>query len=808
MRLLPQGGYSAHTVRPYRSRRAELARRVTAGLGSLAVITMGLLGVTAPSAESDSAPVGEPATVTADPLPTVQINGVAWAQVVVGTTVYVAGSFTNARPAGAAAGVNTTPRSNLLAYNITTGNLITTWAPTVNGQALTIARSPSGSTIFVGGSFTQANGQVRSRIAAFNASTGALVASFKPLAQTTVRAIAVSSSTVYFGGDFTTVNGAARGYAAAASATTGALLPFNPKADAPVLAMTLNYSKSKVVLGGRFSKVGSQSWRGMAAVDPVSGAVRSWAATATVYSYGKSAAFTSLTADASGVYGTSYHYGPGSNLEGMFMANNETGAIIWIQDCHGDSYANFPTPDVVYVASHAHYCRNIGSFSQTKPNWTYFHSTAFGKTVTGTITPDNVGYASLAGNPHPRLLHFFPRWSGGTYTGQGQATWSVSGTANGDYVAYGGEFPVVNSTAQQGLVRFAKTTLVTDKVAPIASATGNYYGTQSFHVSAQSLLPGRAHISWSSTFDRDNRRLTYKVYRNYTTVNATPVCTVVATNLFFRSRTMSCGDSGQTPGTSVKYRVIAFDDFGNRGSTADVTVTIASQTYSTAYANAVRADGPTNYYRFNEPTGTSLVRDLVGNDDMTAYAGVTRGTTGALRNETDKASSLSGTSTGHTYGQNTRTAPNTFTVEAWIKTGTTKGGAIIAFSDPLNGTSGTSDRVVYMDNSGRIWFGVNNGTNRSVHTTGLYNNNKWHLVTASLGPGGMRLFLNRNPVPALPSVTSGKSFLGDWQVGRATLSGRPSAPTSQSLLGSVDEVAVYRSALSATRIAAHYAARG
>ena len=450
---------------------------------------VGLLAVT-PPAVSDSAPVGgEPATVTADPLPTVQINGVAWAQVVVGTTVYVAGSFTNARPAGAAAGVNTTSRSNLLAYNITTGKLITTWAPRVNGPALTIARSPSGSTIYVGGGFTQANGQVRSRIAAFSATTGALVAKFKPVAQTTVRAIAASSSTVYFGGDFTTVNGAARGFAAAASATTGALLPFNPKADAPVLAMTLNHSKSKLVLGGRFAHVRSQSWRGMAAVDPVSGAVRSWAATATVYSYGKSAAFTSLTADAAGVYGTSYHYGPGSNLEGMFLANNETGAIIWIQDCHGDSYANFPTPDVVYVASHAHYCGNIAGFTQTKPKWTYFHSTAFGKTVTGTITPDNVGYASLAGNPHPRLLHFFPRWTIGTYTGQNQATWSVSGTANGDYIAYGGEFPSVSTKAQQGLVRFAKTALVTDKVAPIAGASGNYFGTQSFHVSAQSGCP-------------------------------------------------------------------------------------------------------------------------------------------------------------------------------------------------------------------------------------------------------------------------------------------------------------------------------
>ena len=125
--------------------------------------------------------------------------------------------------------------------------------------------------------------------------------------------------------------------------------------------------------------------------------------------------------------------------------------------------------------------------------------------------------------------------------------------------------------------------------------------------------------------------------------------------------------------------MIAFDDFGNRGSTADVTVTIAAQTYSTAYANAVRADAPSNYYRLDEPAGNPLARDLVGNNDMIAFAGVTRGAAGALSNESNPAVSLSGTGTGNLYGQDTRSAPNTFTAETWIRTNTTRGGAIIGF---------------------------------------------------------------------------------------------------------------------------------
>jgi PKD repeat protein len=783
--------------------------RVVAGLASLAMVAIGLLAVTGPAARADSLPTtpGTPATVTGDPLPTVQINGVAWAQVVVGNTVYVAGSFTNARPAGAAAGVNTTPRSNLLAYDITTGNLITTWAPTVNAQALAIAASTDGSTIYVGGSFTQANGELRSRIAAFSASTGALVANFKPLAQTSVKALAVSASTVYFGGDFTTVNGIARGYVAATTIATGALLPWNPNADAAVYALTVNHSGSLVVIGGRFSHLGGQSWLGMGAVDPVSGAIRPWAATAVVHNAGSKASFNSLSSDADGVYGSGYVFGAGGNLEGSFRANNETGAIIWIEDCHGDTYSVFPTADAVYVAGHSHYCGNVNGFWQTKPAWTFFHATAFTKAAAGTITRDNMGYANFEGNPRPDLLHFFDKWTTGTYTGQSQATWSVTGTANGNYIAYGGEFPAVNSTAQQGLVRFAKTGLSTNVVAPLASTAGNYWSTQTFHISAQSLLPGRAHISWSSTLDRDNRHLTYRVYRNYTTINATPVCTVGSDNEFWEPRTMSCVDTGQTPGASVKYRVIAFDDFGNRGGTADVTVTIAAQTYSTTYANAVRADSPDSYYRLDEPAGSALALDLVGNDDMIAFAGVTRGTAGALSNEGDTASSLSGTATGNAYGQDTGTAPNTFTVETWVRTNTTRGGSIIAFGNPLNGASGRYDRVVYMDNSGRIWFGVNNGSNQSVSSPLAYNNNQWHLVTASLGAAGMRLYVDGVQVGARADVTSGYAFLGDWQVGTATLSGRTSQPSSNSLFGSLDEVAIYPTALPASRVAAHYAAR-
>ncbi len=93
----------------------------------------------------------------------------------------------------------------------------------------------------------------------------------------------------------------------------------------------------------------------------------------------------------------------------------------------------------------------------------------------------------------------------------------------------------------------------------------------------------------------------------------------------------------------------------------------------------------------------------------------------------------------------------------------------MAFGNPLNGASGRFDRVVYLDNSGRIWFGVNNGANRTVNSPLSYNNNQWHLVTASLGSNGMRLYVDGNQVASRTDVTSGVGVVGDWQVGLATL---------------------------------------
>src|SRR3954466_6381728 len=172
--------------------------RALSGLLCLLLGAGALTVGTAAPAVADSMPLqpSTPATVTADALPTAQINGVVWSQVVVGNTVYAAGKFTRVRPAGAAAGTSETVRNNLLAYDITTGTLITSFAPDLNGQALVVTASPDGSRLYVGGDFTVADGQQPNRIAAYDTATGALVPGFAPSVNAQVRAIAATNSTV------------------------------------------------------------------------------------------------------------------------------------------------------------------------------------------------------------------------------------------------------------------------------------------------------------------------------------------------------------------------------------------------------------------------------------------------------------------------------------------------------------------------------------------------------------------------------------------------------------------------------------
>ena len=770
----------------------RIASRLAAGIVAVALTAAGLIAATGAAADTLPPLPSTPVTVASDALPAPQIDGVAWSQVVVGNTVYVAGKFTTARPAGAAAGTNTVARSNILAYDIETGVLNSSFAPNLNGQALAITASPDGSRLYVAGDFTSVNGVAYYRIAAFSTATGQVIPSFKPILGSQGRALTASNSTVYVGGTFRTVSGQPRDYLASINASNGAVNAWAPNTDAVVDALALTTDGSKVVVGGRFTVLAGAAFRGLGAVDASTGASLPWAANSIVRNAGTEASITSLRATPDAVYGTGYVFGDGGNLEGTFSADPSTGAITWIEDCHGDTYSSFSLGDAVYVASHSHYCGAIGGFPQTDP-WTMHYGLAFSKAATGINNGQSLGYWNFGGTPSPTLLDWFPTLTPGTYTGQGQAGWSVTG--NSKYVVYGGEFTHVNGVAQQGLVRFAIASAAPNKEAPIV--------TTALVPTVASFTPGQVRLAWTTTWDHDNSMLTYKLVRDGQT--ATPIYTETKYSNFYTLSRMGFVDTGLVPGSTHTYRLYVSDGYGNTISRLAPTATVATTDSSGAYDDAVTADSPTYYWPLDEASGANAY-DHAGFDDLTLGSGATRGDSGILAGSASTA--FSGASTAFAPSPVPESGPTTYTVEAWFKTTSTSGGKIVGFGASSTGTSSSYDRHVYMDNTGRIWFGNYPGGVRTVNSTASYNDGAWHQVAASLSASGMSLFVDGKLVGTRSDTTSAQDYLGFWRVGGDNLGGWPSQPASNYFAGSIAQVAVYPQALSRNQIVSHYVASG
>jgi trimeric autotransporter adhesin len=204
--------------------------------------------------------------------------------------------------------------SFLVALDVSTG--ATVWTSGASTGLIDLAID--GNTIYVGGSFDRVGASARTNIAAFDASTGALLA-WGPLVGGFVTDVAVQGSAVAFGGGFGSVGGikkrglvsldlstgrptavqppdidlvnalassgdlvvAARGGGLgvpkevfAYSASSGQRYPKVLALDAEVSSMAIN--GATLFLGGGFSTVDGQARRNLAAYDLASGAVLPW----------------------------------------------------------------------------------------------------------------------------------------------------------------------------------------------------------------------------------------------------------------------------------------------------------------------------------------------------------------------------------------------------------------------------------------------------------------------------------------------------------------------------------------------------
>ncbi len=176
------------------------------------------------------------------------------------------------------------PRTNL-AHVLADGTL-SPWAPHIAGEEgfdeepWYTARPPGvgalvlrGSTLYVGGRFASVDGLARRNLAAFDVSTGALLA-WNPDADDEVRCLAMHGNTLYTGGEFQRVGGLDRHHVAAVDARDGRPTSWNPDAEERVRSLAID--GHTIYAAGDFQAIGGQKRNCLAALDAGTGAATAW----------------------------------------------------------------------------------------------------------------------------------------------------------------------------------------------------------------------------------------------------------------------------------------------------------------------------------------------------------------------------------------------------------------------------------------------------------------------------------------------------------------------------------------------------
>ncbi|SJN30804.1 PKD domain-containing protein [Mycetocola reblochoni] len=750
--------------------------------------------------------------VTADALPAPQIDGVVWDQVVIGDTVYAGGSFTTARPAGARAGTDETRRTNLLAYSLSSGKLIESFAPELNGQVKTLAASPDGTTLYLGGQFTSVDGSNRYRIAAIDVATSRLT-SWRPTADATVNSIVATADTVYVGGVFSKFQLQPRTRAAAVDARTGVIRDWAPVvAGGTVSTMVLSPDGDKLVIGGNFTSVNSGvsatgrsigATRGMAAVDSDVGSSLEWKASSVVKNGGSRASITSLGADENSVYGSGYENSASrdGNLEGTFRASWSDGSLLWLSDCHGDSYSIAPAGDTVYVASHAHYCGNLsgGGMSDYQQPDKYYRATAMTTEPTGVLARNSVGtgtYANFQGQPSPSLREWLPKMNTGTFTGMNQGPWDV--TVAGDYVLYAGEFRQVNGKGQQGLVRFSTDPASGKRVGPELSGTD-------MAPSVTEVAGSVVSLSWRANWDRDDESLRYQVIRDGDVDN--PVAEVSGRSHLWNRPMLTAVDPSASPRTTYEYQIRTVDGAGNAtmSDSRSFTTTTAGETTLTSYDAAVLNAQPKDYWSLSEARGTTAANWARGTNPIALGDRVVRHVAGSEVSGEGRATRFGAgtTSTGTGTATLKESASQIAMTELWVRTESDEGG-VLAASVSTTGSFWNKreafDRLVSLGTDGRVRFGGSKVTSAGsdLASSVAVNDGEWHHVVAGSRDGTAVLFVDGELADSAPAG-AGSGTSGSMRIGGETVSGIASVVEAD-----IDNVANYATAISDRIIGEHY----
>ncbi|MEO6503361.1 MAG: LamG domain-containing protein [Jatrophihabitantaceae bacterium] len=761
-------------------------KRLIAGIAAATMVTAGL------SLTQGVAPAGAiEGPLPSNVAPTWQTNGQVTAIAVVGEIVYIGGNFTSVRLPGRPLGSGEIARNHLAAFEAATGRLVLAFNHDVNAAVYSLAPSADGQTLYAGGDFSAVDGVPRNRLAAFSVPTSAVPAgaltSWDPGSNARVTSIAAAHSAVFVSGSFTSVGGRAKQRVAALDPDTGAASPvFTADADNVVYQIALSPGGTKLYLAGAFQSLNADpAQHGAAVVDSATGTALPFPAGSVIPPKTPSctAEAKAVKTDSSGAYFGVEGSGLGC-FDGTFAVGGD-GTLRWQSKCLGATQAVQPIGGILYTGSHSHDCSGdrpadpnafpeVGSLKGLSRHL-LSRSTANG--LLGTWYPNTDGGPNNTGLG-PRVM-----------------------TTDGSQLFVGGEFITVNGLPQQGFARFNPAT--GDLASPARPAPPT----------AAARAGGKVSIYVQTSLDTDDTHLTVRLFRDG---GSTPIATAAVNSLFWKRPVLTFSDDALAVGASHSYTADVKETFGPRvGPRSLPSRAITVIRTATGYPAAVDPDSPVLFWRLGD-AGGPLTADSSNTKNP---GGLTLGGGGLSYNATgaiagNNAVALNG-STGYISATRGQNSPGTFSIEAWFKTTSTKGGRIFGFGNQQGGLdlygnpvpSRQYDKHIYLANDGRLVFGVHAGRAITLTTPGRYNNGAWHHVVGAQGPLGMTLYVDGRKI-AQNTQAANAQYYGYWRMGGDNLTGWPLQPTSRFLAGTLDEVAVYNRVLTLTSVQRHYVASG
>jgi len=226
---------------------------------------------------------------------------------------------------------------------------------------------------------------------------------------------------------------------------------------------------------------------------------------------------------------------------------------------------------------------------------------------------------------------------------------------------------------------------------------------------------------------------------------------------------------------------------------ADSTVTAGfGPAPVSSYQQTVVADAPAGYWRLNETSGTSAVK-TTGAANNGTYTNVTLGVAGLLAGAGNTAASFSGTNSRVQIASNAAVSPTArISVEAWIKP------TALPANNAFNSIVSKAESYSLQFNGPRLEFTIIQGGARrrlqapvgAIAVGGTY-----HVVGVYDG-ANQSLYVNGTQVATVAltgAITANNNalYIGSWN------------GSSEFFRGTIDEVAVYSTALTETQVANH-----